>query len=159
MFFSLSLAVRKKYSLLQWPFIHPEPPEKHSTMSLLTPSQASVRDITADPDGAVALRSLDEHLERGGLDINGYEDLHQVLRMFGEVSLLLFSRSHSVDAGVMRRVSSLSNHIADAFHNFGEQIDVHLKAAQRAMQELPDLAVTQEKVRRHNLKLWRRRLR
>ena len=59
----------------------------------------------------------------------------------------------------MRRVKSLSHHIADAFHTFGEQVDVHLKSAQRAMQELPDLAVQQKKVRRRNLKIWRRRLR
>jgi hypothetical protein len=128
-------------------------------MSLHTSPLAGTQAATADSDRPDALRFLDEHLERGGLDKNGYDELYKIVAMLDEISLLLFPHSHSVDARVMRRVKSLSHHIANTFHTFGEQVDVHLKAAQRAMQELPDLAVKQEKVRRHNLKIWRRRLR
>ena len=129
--------------------------QKNSTMSLLT------RQLAEDkaPDRPITLRLLDEHLARGGLDIEGYNELHEVLRMFGEISLLLFPPSLGPDEIVMRRVRLLSKHIADAFHTFGERIGAHLKSAQRAMQELPDLAVSQDNIRRHNLQIWRRTLR
>lgn len=128
-------------------------------MSLLTQQLAEQKAALADPDRPVALRFLDEQLARGGLDIKGYNKLRDVLSMFSEISLLLFPCSLSLDEIVMRRVKFLSKQIADAFHSFGEEINAHLKSAQRAMQELPDLAVSQENVRRHNLQIWRRRLR
>ena len=128
-------------------------------MSLLTQQLAEARAALSGLDRSIALRFLDEHLARGGLDVSGYNELHEVLRMFGEISLLLFPPSLGPDEVVMRRVKLLSKHIAHTFHTFGERIGVHLKAAQRAMQELPDLAVSQETIRRHNLQIWRRRLR
>jgi len=126
-------------------------------MSLLT--QQLAEKALANPDHPIALRLLDEHLARGGLDDDGYNELFEVLRMFSEISLLLFPPSVGPDKIVMRRVRFLSKHIADAFHTFGERIGAHLKSAQRAMQELPDLAVSQENIRRHNLQIWRRTLR
>jgi hypothetical protein len=59
----------------------------------------------------------------------------------------------------MRRLKVLSNDIAGTFHILGEHIDTQLKRTRFAMHELPDLAVVQEDHRRHNLKLWRRKLR
>jgi hypothetical protein len=133
--------------------------QKFSTMSLLTQQLAEQKAALADPDHPVALRFLDEQLARGGLDINGYNKLREVLSMISEISLLLFPCSLGLDVIVMRRVKFLSKHIADAFHSFGEEIGAHLKSAQRAMQELPDLAMSQENIRRHNLQIWRRILR
>lgn len=128
-------------------------------MSLLTQQLAEARAALTDPERPVALRFLDEHLARGGLDTSGYNELHEVLRMFNEISLLLFPPSLGPDEIVMRRVRLLSKRVADTFHSFGERIGAHLKSAQQAMQELPDLAVSQEDIRRHNLQIWRRRLR
>ena len=128
-------------------------------MSQLTPSQAGAKVPPEARYRPVALRFLDEHLTRGGLIVNGHNVLYRVLQMFSEISLLLFPHSLRVDETVMQRVRLLSHHVADAFHTFGDNIDVHLRSAQRAMEELPDLAVTQERVLRHNLELWRRRLR
>lgn len=128
-------------------------------MSLLTQQLAEERAALANPDRPNAQHLLDEHLARGGLDITGYNKLDEVLDMFNEISLLLFPPSLGPDEIVMRRVMFLSKHIADAFHIFGEGVSAHLKSAQQAMQELPDLAVSQENVRRHNLQVWRRRLR
>ena len=133
--------------------------QKHSRMSLLTQQLADARAALTDTERPVALRFLDEHLARGGLDISGYNELDEVLRMFSEISLLLFPPSLGPDELVMRRVKFLSKSIADTFHSFGERIGAHLKSAQQAMQELPDLAVSQENIRRHNLQIWRRRLR
>jgi hypothetical protein len=127
-------------------------------MSLLTQQLAEDKAL-ANSDRPIALRLLDEHLARGGLDTDGYKELHEVLCMFSEISLLLFPPSLGPDEIVMRRVRFLSKHIAYAFHTFGERIGAHLKSAQRAMQELPDLAVSQENIRRHNLQIWRRTLR
>ena len=127
-------------------------------MSLLTQQLAEDKAL-ANSDRPIASRLLDEHLARGGLDISGYNELHEVLRMFSEISLLLFPPSLGPDELVMRRVKFLSKSIADTFHSFGERIGAHLKSAQQAMQELPDLAVSQENIRRHNLQIWRRRLR
>jgi hypothetical protein len=132
--------------------------QRNSTMTLLTQQQAETAAL-ANSDHPVTLRCLDEHLARGRLDINGYNELHEVLRMFDEISLLLFPPSLGPDEIVMRRVRFLSKHIADVFHTIGERIGAHLKSAQGAMQELPDLAVSQKKIRRHNLQIWRRRLR
>ena len=128
-------------------------------MSLLTQQLAEARAALTDSGRPIALRFLDEHLARGGLDISGYNELHEVLRMFSEISLLLFPPSLGPDEIVMRRVRLLSKSIAHTFHTFGERIGAHLKSAQRAMHELPDLAVSQENIRRHNLQTWRRRLR
>ena len=119
--------------------------QKHSRMSLLTQQLADARAALTDTERPAALRFLDE--------------LHEVLRMFSEISLLLFPPSLGPDELVMRRVKFLSKSVADTFHSFGERIGAHLKSAQQAMQELPDLAVSQENIRRHNLQIWRRRLR
>jgi hypothetical protein len=128
-------------------------------MSDLTPPPTSSRAPGINSQRPVALSFLDAHLEHGGLDVEGYDMLCGVLRMFGEISLLLFPPSHSLEPMVMRRVKVLSNHIAGTFHILGEHIDTHLKRARLAMHELPDLAVVQEDHRRHNLKVWRRKLR
>lgn len=140
-------------------FIHPPMLQKNSTMSLLTQQLVKEKAALANLDRPDALRFLDEQLARGGLDTDGYNKLHEVLSMISEISLLLFPSFLGLEEVVMRRVKLLSKHIADAFHTFGEQIGAHLKSAQRAMQELPDLAVSQENIRRHNLQIWRRRLR
>jgi hypothetical protein len=66
--------------------------QKFSTMSLLTQQLAEQKAALADPDHPVALRFLDEQLARGGLDINGYNKLREVLSMISEISLLLFPR-------------------------------------------------------------------
>lgn len=123
-------------------------------MSVLAPPTT-----IADAPRPVALCFLDAHFEHGGLDADGYDTLYGVLRMFSEISLLLFPHSRGLDARVMSRIKVLSNRIAGTFHIFGENIDIHLRRAKRAMHELPDLAVAQEDCRRHNLKVWRRRLR
>ena len=128
-------------------------------MSLLTQQLAKAKAAFTDSDRSVALRFLDEHLARGGLDISSYNELHEVLRMFSEISLLLFPPSLGPDEIVTRRVRFLSKRVADTFHSFGKPIGAHLQFAQRAMQKLPDLAVSQENIRRHNLQIWRRRLR
>ncbi|GAB7329540.1 hypothetical protein MBLNU13_g01306t2 [Cladosporium sp. NU13] len=128
-------------------------------MSLLTQQMAEAEAALTDSDRRIALRFLDEHLARGGLDIRGYNELHEVLRVFSEISLLLFPPSVGPDEIVMHRVRFLSKRVADTFHAFGERIGAHLKSAQRAMQELPELAVSQENICRHNLQIWRRRLR
>lgn len=126
-------------------------------MSILTPT--GTRALIAQSPRPVALCFLDTHLEHGGLDADGYDMLFDVLRMISEISLLLFPHSRSLDAKVMRRIKVLSNRIAGIFHAFGEHIGAHLRRAKRAMYELPDLAVAKEDHRRHNLKVWRRRLR
>jgi len=128
-------------------------------MSLLTQQLKEEKAALANSDYPTALRFLDDQLARGGLDSNGYSKLHEVLEMFSEISLLLFPPIHDLDETVMRRIKFLSKRIADAFHTFGEETDAHFKSAQRAMQELPDLAVSQENIRRHNLQIWRRKLR
>ena len=128
-------------------------------MSQLTPSLAGAQAPPEPRYRPVALRFLDEHLARGGLVVNGHNVLYRVLQMFSEISLLLFPHSLRVHETVMRRVKVLSRQVADAFHTFGENINAHLKSAQRAMEELPDLAVTQERNLHHNLEIWRRRLR
>lgn len=102
---------------------------------------------------------LDTHLEHGRLDTGSYGMLHAVLQMFSEISLLLFPHSHVLEARVMRRIATLSRSIIDTFHSFGEHIDAQLGRARRAMAELPELAVSHEKTRQRNLKIWRRRLR
>ena len=133
--------------------------QRTATMSLLTRQLAEQKAALADPDRPAALRFLDEQLARGGLDIKGYNKLRDVLSMFSEISLLLFPCSLCLDEIVTRRVKFLCKQTADAFHSFGKEISAHLKSSQRAMQELPDLAVSQENIRRHNLQIWRRRLR
>lgn len=102
---------------------------------------------------------LDTHLQRGRLDGNSYDMLRTVLQMFSEISLLLFPHSHVLEARVMRRIEALSRNIIDTLHSFGEHIDAQLGRARRAMAELPELAVSHEKTRQRNLKIWRRRLR
>jgi hypothetical protein len=128
-------------------------------MSDLTPPPTSSRTPTTNSQRPVALCFLDAHFENGGLDVDGYDMLCGVLRKFGEISLLLFPPSPSLEPMVMRRLKVLSNDIAGTFHILGEHIDTHLKRARFAMHELPDLAVVQEDHRRHNLKVWRRKLR
>lgn len=128
-------------------------------MSVLTPPPIGARTSTANSPRPVALCFLDAHLEHGGLDTDGYDTLHGVLRMFSEISLLLFPHSRGLDARVISRIKVLSNRIAGTLHVFGEHIDTHLRRARRAMHELPNLAVVQEDLRRHNLEVWRRRLR
>lgn len=128
-------------------------------MSVLPPPPTGTRVPIAQSPRPVALCFLDAHLEHGGLDADGYDMLYGVLLMISEISLLLFPHSRGLDAKVMHRIKVLSNRVAGTFHVFGEHIDTHLRRAKRAMHELPDLAVTQEDHRRHNLKVWRRRLR
>lgn len=131
----------------------------NTTMSLLTPPPTTARTSTAEPQRPCALRFLDDHLKHGGLDTNGYDMLHGVLQMFGEISLLLFPPSHRLEAKVMRRIHLLSDRIAGTFHIFGKHIDIQLRRAKRAMRELPDLAVAHEDRHRQNLEVWRRKLR
>lgn len=102
---------------------------------------------------------LDTHLEHRRLDVGSYNMLRGVLQMFNEISLLLFPHSHILEARVMRRIETLCRSIIDTFHAVGEHIDAQLGRAKRAMYELPDLAVSHEKTRQRNLKIWRRRLR
>jgi len=66
-------------------------------MSLPTSLLAGTQAATADFDQPDALRFLDEHLARGGLDRSGYDELHKILAMLDEISLLLFPPKASTE--------------------------------------------------------------
>jgi hypothetical protein len=134
-------------------------PSIHSTMSVFTPPPINLKAFIADTQQPIALCFLNVHHERGGLDATGYDMLYGVLQMISEISLLLFPHSHGLEGFLMRRITMLSDRIAGTFHIFGEHIATRLSDARSAMNELPDLGVANEDIRRQNLKVWRRRLR
>jgi len=138
------------------PTYHPKVPPAHSTMSLLTPPPTGARPPPSD--SPIVVRFLDAHLEHGALQPHSYDKLYRVIQAIGEISLLLFPHSESLDTISTRRIEALAHSIVDTFYAFGEHIDGKLWRAKQAMEELPNLAVRADEKRQRNLRAWQKRL-
>jgi hypothetical protein len=126
-------------------------------MSLLTPPPTGARPPPSELP--VIVRFLDAHLEHGALQPHSYDKLYREVRAIGEISLLLFPHSDSLDKISSRQIETLADSIVDTLYVFGEHIDGKLWRAKRAMDELPNLAVRAEEKRQRNLRAWQQRLR
>jgi transposase len=135
---------------------HSALPSAHSTMSLLTPPPTGARPPPSELP--VVLRFLNAHLEHGALQPQSYDQLYRVIQAIGEISLLLFPHSDSLDTVSSRRIETLADLVVDTLYAFGEHIDKKLWHAKRAMEELPNLAVRAEEKRQRNLRAWHKRL-
>lgn len=125
-------------------------------MSLLTPPPTGARPPPSELP--IVVRFLDAHLEHGALQTHSYDKLYRVIQAIGEISLLLFPHSDSLDTVSGRRIESLASSIIDTLYAFGEHIDGKLQRAKRAMKELPNLAVRAEEKRQRNLRVWQQKL-
>jgi hypothetical protein len=125
-------------------------------MSLLTPPPTGARPPPSELP--VVVRFLNAHLEHGALQPHNYDKLYRVIQAIGEISLLLFPYSDSLDTLSSRRIETLADLIVDTLYAFGEHIDGKLWRAKRAMDELPNLAVRAEEKRQRNLRAWHQRL-
>ncbi|KAM0720018.1 hypothetical protein Q7P37_004153 [Cladosporium fusiforme] len=121
-------------------------------MSLPTPPPSGRRPPVTEQ--LPVLRFIDAQLEHGRLEVHSYDMLYRVILMISDISLLLFPHSHVLHPTVRRHIEKLSNDIMRIFYIFGKHIDGKLKHAKRAMDTLPDLAVTEEE-RYENLRVWR----
>ena len=125
-------------------------------MSLLTPPPTGARPPPSELP--VVVRFLNAHLEHGALQPNSYDKLYSVIQAIGEISLLLFPYSDSLDTVSSRRIETLADSVVDTLYAIGEHIDGKLWRAKRAMDELPNLAVRAEEKRQRNLRAWHQRL-
>jgi hypothetical protein len=125
-------------------------------MSLLTPPPTGARPPLSELP--VVVRFLNAHLEHGALQPHSYDKLYGVIQAIGEISLLLFPYSDSLDTVSSRRIETLADSVVDTLYAIGEHIDGKLWRAKRAMDELPNLAVRAEEKRQRNLRAWHQRL-
>lgn len=125
-------------------------------MSLLTPPPTGARPPPSDLP--IVVRFLDAHLEHGALQPHSYDKLYRVIQAIGEISLLMFPHSETLDMISARRIETLANSIVDTLYAIGEHVDGMLWRAKRAMEELPNLAVRAEEKRQRNLRAWQKRL-